>query len=267
MDFVKSSIGFDNMLVVEAKGKRGGLCVMWKNGFSVREVEYNKNLIAVTVSDSVCEWLMVGFYGLSYFSKKKKAWENLMALLESYPGPWMCMGDFNYVISEDEVLGGRKGCSSATNYLKELIFEFGAIDLGFSRSKFTWAKGTWGNASINRTLDRGIANMSWRLAYPGATIVHLGAIKSNHAPILLDTNPRSNFAHRPFRFEVTWLRDDRCHEIIESAWKDQVAGSEFIKLYKKQASTRVALQKWNKEVFGNCQNKINSLLQDIKEIK
>ena len=72
MYFVKSSFGFDNMLVIEAKGKASGLCVMWKNGFSVKEVEYNKNLIAVTVSDSVCEWLMVGFYGLSYFSKNKK---------------------------------------------------------------------------------------------------------------------------------------------------------------------------------------------------
>ena len=53
----------------------------------------------------------------------------------------MCMGDFNYVISEDEVSGGRKGFSLATNYLKELMFEFRAIDLGFSGSKFTWAKG------------------------------------------------------------------------------------------------------------------------------
>ena len=112
-----------------------------------------------------------------------------VALLEAYQGPWMCMGDFNYVISEDEASEGRKGCSSATNYLKELMFEFGAIDLGFSGSKFTWAKGRWGNASIKRRLDRGIANMSWRLAYPGATIVHLGAINSDHAPILLDTNP------------------------------------------------------------------------------
>ena len=118
MDFVKSSIGFDNMLVVEAKGKAGGLCVMWKNGFSVREVEYNKNLIVVSVSDSVYEWLMVRFYGLSYFSKNKKAWENLMALLESYLGPWMCMGDFNYVISEDEVSGGRKAAPQLQIILK-----------------------------------------------------------------------------------------------------------------------------------------------------
>ena len=160
MDFVRSSISFDNMLVVKASGKASGLCVMWKEGISVREVEYNKNLIAITVSDFVCEWLMVRFYGPPYFSKKKKAWENIMALLESHQGPWMCIGDFNYVISEDEVSGGRKGCSLATNYLKELMFEFEAIDLGFLGSKFTWAKGGWGNASIKRRLDRGITNMS-----------------------------------------------------------------------------------------------------------
>ena len=190
-----------------------------------------------------------------------------MALLETHQGPWMCIGDFNYVINEEKVLGGRKGCSLATNYLKELMVEFGAIDLGFFRSKFTWAKGRWGNASIKRRLDRGIANMSWRLAYSKASIVHLSAIKSDHAPILLDTNPKSKFAQWLFRFEVTWLRDDQCHEVIESAWKDQVAGSKFIRLYKKQASTRDTLRKWNKKVFGNCQNKINSLLLGIKEIQ
>ena len=71
MEFVKSSINYDNLLVVEANGKPGGLCMLWKNGLSVREVEFNKNLIAVMVSNSVCEWLMVGFYGPPYFSKKK----------------------------------------------------------------------------------------------------------------------------------------------------------------------------------------------------
>jgi len=128
MDFVRSSISFDNMLVVEESGKAAGLCVLRKEGISVKEV---------TISDSVCEWLMVKFYGPPYFSKKKKAWENLMALLESHQGPWMCIVDFNYVINEEEVLGGRKGCSSTTNDLKELMVEFGVIDLGFFGSKFT----------------------------------------------------------------------------------------------------------------------------------
>ena len=59
-------------------------------------------------------------------------------------------------------------------------------------------------------------------------------------------------AHRPFRFEVAWLRDERCASVIDSAWNDETSGSEFIKLCKKQATTRDALKKWNKEVFGKC---------------
>lgn len=58
-----------------------------KNGWSIREVEFNKNLIAVTIFDAVCEWLMVGLCGPPYFSKKKKAWEGLTALLEDHQGP------------------------------------------------------------------------------------------------------------------------------------------------------------------------------------
>lgn len=53
----------------------------------------------------------------------------------------MCMSDFNFILNEDEALGGKKGSSSGSNYLNELMFEFGAIDLGYTGSKYTWAKG------------------------------------------------------------------------------------------------------------------------------
>ena len=121
--------------------------------------------------------------------------------------------------------------------------------------------------SIKRRLDKGIASISWRLVYPKATIAYLGAIKSNHTPILLNTNPSDSFAHRPFRFEATWLRDESCHSVIDKAWNIEASGSNFVKLYKRQASTRDALRKWNKEVFGRCQDRINRLIQKIKEVQ
>ncbi|XP_050249078.1 uncharacterized protein LOC126696366 [Quercus robur] len=113
----------------------------------------------------------------------------------------MCFGDFNFVLNEDEALSGKNG-SSSTNYLKDLMFEVHAIDLGYSGGKYTWVKGKWGNAAIKRRLDRGIANISRRLAYPRATITHLGAIGPDHTSIVLNMNPQSCFAHQPFRFEV-----------------------------------------------------------------
>ena len=51
MEFVKNSIKFDNKCVVEAKGSAGGLCIMWKNGFSMDVVEFDKNVIAIKVAD------------------------------------------------------------------------------------------------------------------------------------------------------------------------------------------------------------------------
>ena len=32
MEYVKSSLKFDHFVVVEAKGKAGGLCMLWKEG-------------------------------------------------------------------------------------------------------------------------------------------------------------------------------------------------------------------------------------------
>lgn len=73
MDYVKRYLKFDNKTVVEAKGSAGGLCMLWKDGLSIKEFEFNKNFIAIKVSDSVLDWLLVGFYSPPYHSKKKKA--------------------------------------------------------------------------------------------------------------------------------------------------------------------------------------------------
>ena len=73
----------------------------------------------------------------------------------------------------------------------------------------------WGSSAIKRRLDRGIASISWHLAFPKALVSHLGAINSDHTPILLDTNPDDSFAHRPFRFEAAWVRDNGCISVVE----------------------------------------------------
>ena len=59
--------------------------------------------------------------------------------------------------------------------------------MGFTGNKFTWSNNRWGKHSIKERLDRGISSMEWRLKFPRASIFHLGAINSDHCPILLDT--------------------------------------------------------------------------------
>ena len=57
---------------------------MWEAGSTVKLVDFNKDLIAINISDTSCAWNLVGFYGPSYAVKKRKAWKNLATLIESF---------------------------------------------------------------------------------------------------------------------------------------------------------------------------------------
>ena len=166
-------LGFHHRIVIDAKGKAGGLAMLWKFDSTVRILEYNKNLIAIKIYDPVSDWVLVGFYGPPYPSKKAKAWMNLAAFLESVQCPWVCFGDFNYTLSQEDISRGSISGHSSTNHLSDLMFEFSVVDLGFSGNKFTWAKGKWRSAAVKRRLDRGIASIAWRLAFPKACLSHL----------------------------------------------------------------------------------------------
>jgi hypothetical protein len=51
--------------------------------------------------------------------------------------PWTCIGDFNVVLDCSEKEGGRVGSFSSPNFLKDLLFDLGAVDLGFVGNSFT----------------------------------------------------------------------------------------------------------------------------------
>ena len=79
------------------------------------------------------------------------------------------------------------GSFSTPNYLKDMLFNLGVVDLGYSRNKFTWHNKSWGRHAIRERLDRGIASIDWRLKFPKVIIHHLGTINSDNCPILLVT--------------------------------------------------------------------------------
>jgi exonuclease III len=264
---VASLLGFSNFICVDSHGRSSGLCLLWENSLQVDVLEFDSNLIAITVHDSICDWNFVGFYGPPHKINRRIIWENLHALLESFEGPWVVLGDFNVILDDSEKEGGRIGCSSMPSYLKDLLFDLGAVDLGFAGNKFTWSNRRWGKGSIRERLDRGICNSEWRLLFPKAVILHLGAINSDHCPLLLDSNPTDYLMPRPFRFVVAWLRDPRCFEVIRLAWKKVFYGCSGLKLCRKQRATTSALKRWNKDEFSYCQTRISELTSQIEVIQ
>ena len=67
--------------------------------------------------------------------------------------PLGSFGEFNVVLEDEEKEGGNIGNSSCPNYLKEIMFNLGVVDLGYTGNKFTWTDRRWGRDCIKERLD------------------------------------------------------------------------------------------------------------------
>ncbi len=105
------------------------------------------------------------------------------------------------------------------------MFNTRAIDLGFSGPQFTWSNKREGLANIKERLNRGVCDLDWQSLFPKAGIKHLGALESDHRPILLDTHMDDHKIVQPFRFEAMWTKDESSNGVVEKAWESQVEGS------------------------------------------
>ena len=54
--------------------------------------------------------------------------------------PWLCAGDFNEIIGQDEKLGGALRSHNQIQLFREVIDECSFMDMGFVGSKYTWSK-------------------------------------------------------------------------------------------------------------------------------
>ena len=75
------------------------------------------------------------------------------------------------------------------------------------------------------------------------------------------------FRSKLFRFEAMWLRDDRCDEIVATAWERGVYGGSEWPFSKCMEECRTSLVSWNKNTFGNVGRKISSLQGKIQYLE
>lgn len=99
------------------------------------------------------------------------------------------------------------------------------------------------------------------MLFSNANITHLVALKSDHCPLLLQTNPTVLRLPRPFRFESMWTLNHEAAEIIQAAWPQP------LNILAKLKMTKLALKEWNKISFGHLQTKIKTLKDMIKEVQ
>jgi hypothetical protein len=177
--------------------------------------------------------------------KKNKVafWDSLTATGEAFVSPWLCIGDFNFVLDRSEKLGGCPVASFSHYSFRNFIDHHGLVDIGFARNPYTWFNKRKGFATIKERLDRALASLDWVHLQPEFSLIDLPAPISDHNPILLNTNTTSSFLPRPFKFDELWTFDPSCGLVIEAAWKLKLFSFPALCLVKKLNQTRAALKR------------------------
>lgn len=145
-------------------GRKGGLVVAWRK-WVVLDVGFCSHHFVNLVVNSNPQGhpcLLSFVYGLTLRNEKAAFWYDLSCRGNDFAGPWLCLGDFNAIMHQNDKWGGRPvGSSSISGLMNRFLWQIGMIDLGFSGNPFTWSNGREGRGLIMERLDRGLANGDW----------------------------------------------------------------------------------------------------------
>ena len=173
--------------------------------------------------------------------------------------PWLCFGDFNDIIRQDEKEGGVLRPHNQMQLFREVLDECGFMDLGYVGSKFTWSRHFDKDNSILERLDHGLATNNWFLKFLGTRVHNLRCDPSNHNPILimfsgLDPPKRK----KVFRFEEMWLLNLGCSKIVEAMWNRCETESMEGILSRVEKCGR-DLSWWDKNVRRECEKGVGKI--------
>ncbi|XP_059450845.1 uncharacterized protein LOC132181612 [Corylus avellana] len=225
MEGIRMKLGFGNMFVVDCVGWSGGLVLFWEDGSGVEIQNFSHQHINAIVSNQnhSMEWKFTGFYGHPEASKRNEVWDLLKYLAQICPKPWMCIGDFNEVMTMSEKRGANVRPRGLMQAFQHTLEECEMADLGYCGPKFTWSNCQEGVGLIKERLDRVLANHEWRSLFPDAVNHVSVTTNSDHAPLFLHLLHSQSTGRKKakFRYESCWAALAGCKDAIDSAWSKQ----------------------------------------------
>ncbi|KAF4368009.1 hypothetical protein F8388_002620 [Cannabis sativa] len=160
-------------------------------------------------------WHFCGFYGEPNVSKRRLTWDMLEHLRIVYEGPWLVIGDFNEILSQnDKNKSGYRNETQIEEFRSTL--ELCALHpLHYKGERYTWAKSA-DNESIKERLDWAMVNEAWEDSFSYTSLTHLDYYHSDHRALLVkikdDTDQQNGSNKRKrFRFENIWIGDEECY--------------------------------------------------------
>ncbi|KAK9990782.1 hypothetical protein SO802_025767 [Lithocarpus litseifolius] len=198
-------------------------------------------------------WRITGFYGKPEEHLRHETWDLLKHLSTRTSTPWLCIGDYNKILSAEEKDGRLPKPMHFMREFRSTLLHCGLIDLGYTGNIFTWDNGREGDDYVQERLDRACATLTWRKQFPYSRVSHFPVSYSDHVPLILTTQVEQHHVRPrriPRRFEEKWATHPNCEAIIQHAWTNMIpTGSPMFILFEKSQAMQDGT---NGELLPKC---------------
>ena len=137
--------------------------------------------------------------------------------------------------------------------------------MGYVGDKFTWFRG-----GLKERLDRAVTNAEWMGMHLYAGLCNLEMGKSDHRPILLDTEYLSGVVeNRPKfkrQFEARWLEEETVEEVVRTAWQKAVQRGLHPSVKGKIDSVHRDLHDWDRKTLKGPRARLNKAQKDLEAL-
>ena len=143
------------------------------------------------------------------------------------------------------------------------------LDLGYEGDVFTWRNHNHSAEKyIRERLDRAMANDGWRRCFPTVHVINSDPRHSDHRPVIIQTEGRekgcTRGSKRAFHFEVGWLGEDKCAEVVGDSWQATMEAPSR-KVRDAVKAVAVGLSDWSHNVLGDLEKWVKHVKKELEE--
>ncbi|XP_011016272.1 PREDICTED: uncharacterized protein LOC105119785, partial [Populus euphratica] len=189
-------------------------------------------------------------YGFNTLLARRTLWSDLRNWNPN--SPWIILGDFNSVLSQDDKHNGEAVSTYETADFRQCCSDLGLIDLNYSGCHYTWS-----NGKVWTKLDRALVNSLWSPAHASAH-VHFdnpGAF-SDHSPVTITLQSRSFIGKKSFKFFNMWTHHVSFSDLVAANWHHEFYGSPMFTFCKRLKALKGPLRELNRLHYSHISARV-----------
>lgn len=266
MQALKRKLGWYGCFTVDPLGRGGGLAILWKEEVNVSVMSFSQNHIdsQIQLEGSNLAWRFTGYYGMPERSRRTESWNLIIDLASRSDLPWLLMGDFNDILHQEEKRGTHLHPESLIRGFRRAVESSGLSDFPFQGYQYTWERGRGTANWVEEKLDRILVTAAWLEKFERARAWSESVPTSDHLPLLLLPIPTARTERvKRFRFENIWVKEDKCRELVWTAWERSRGEDITVRL----GSCSSLIWEWGKGLTKDFSKRLESSRKKMEALK